>query len=209
MRFTLVILAGALLLTNSIESNPTISALQDFDGDSWMFKSNVPQVNPYTGTACGTLNGCPRGLTCYYEPSALGSFVFNPPTLCYPTAALGRPCNDATGPDFVLCGEAQECAPIVPGSTTTVCRKVATIALDCQVGGEPMKNWCDDGQVCAQPTGALHATCLYPKYNGDSCNPLGAPAITTYCMGGGTCSTTTTGELGYGYCTGGSNRPFA
>jgi len=150
MRFTLVILAAALLLTNSIESRPQIGALQDEDGDSWMFESNTPQVNPMAGTVCNSLVTCPRGLSCFYKP------VTTPPPLtfgsglCYSVAGPGRPCNTlaANGP-IVLCGEAQECSPI-PTTTggSSVCRPVVTHGHLCRVPGILVNDWCSEGQVC-------------------------------------------------------------
>jgi len=208
MRFTLVILAAALLLTNSIESSPQISALQDMDGDSWMFKSNTPQVNPLVGTSCGVMNGCPHGLTCYYDPTTATGIPASQPgtTHCYPTAQLGRPCNYVgVYTSIVLCGQGQECAGITPGSTTTVCRQVVTLQSTCNYPGEPTQNWCEKGEVCAKQPSATFPTCAVPRYNGDSCNPY---IPVTVCVGGGTCPTTPMGEIVQGYCTGGSSRPF-
>jgi len=199
MHFTLAVVAAALLLTSSVE--PQAASVQNLN---YRFHSPPPPP-PNPGAACTSDAGCYGGLRCFYNPTNTG---FSGPSSCYPMAQLGHPCN-FVGPNYVLCGEAQECGPGPNPSSGNVCREVPTIKEPCQLAFEPIKNWCDDGQVCDGSTtstaGGNGPTCVYPKYRGDACDPA-VPSLTV-CVGGGMCNSMP-GARGYDTCTGGTPRPF-
>jgi len=196
MRFTLAFIAVALLLTKSVE--PQASAAN--------FGSVTPGV-----TTCTSDKQC-HGLGCFYPP---GTGINNPATggICYYKANLGGRCNagmpsSPTTP-IVLCGEGQECYPANPSTAQSRCRQVPfTLTKLCDYQGEPVSDWCNDPEICDP----RDSRCRIPRYQGESCDPGNPLTAWTVCIGtsstdGGTCSTATVGEEGYGTCTGSASRP--